>query len=66
MYILEPEGNTMTHIRYVTNVLSAHGKNVLSHPLEVIHDCVSCLAKELPCDFQQSFKDHMFSCFYSN
>lgn len=35
-----PEGNTVIDIRYVTTVFSAYGRNVLLHPLEVMHDHV--------------------------
>lgn len=54
IHILEPEGNTVIVIRYVTNVLSAHGRKELIHPLEVIRDHMSSLANEIwieqPCE----------------
>lgn len=35
-----PEGNTVIDIKYVTAVFIAHSRNVLLHPLEVMHDHV--------------------------
>lgn len=44
---LGPQGYTWIDITYVPNVFSAHGRNVLIHPLEVSHDHMSCLVNEM-------------------